>query len=59
MKIEHIAIWVNDLELLRTSIQSILTVKQTLYIIMKRNTLNLILLRSNLERALKLCVRKA
>ena len=32
-------------------------VKQTLYIIIKRNNLNLILLRSNLEQDLNLCVK--
>ncbi len=32
-------------------------VKPTLYIIMKRNNLNLILLRSNLEQDLNLCVK--
>ncbi len=53
MKIEHIAIWVNDLKLMRT-----LMVKRTLCIIMKRNNLKLILLRSNLEQDLNLCVKK-
>ena len=42
MKIEHVAIWVNDLVGMRDFINNILMVKKIAYIIIRKN-LNLIL----------------
>ena len=43
MKIEHVAIWVNDLEGMRDFINSTLMVKKIAYIIIRKSNLNLIL----------------
>lgn len=54
MQIEHIAVWVNDLERMKSFYESNLMAKRMICIIMRKKILSLILLRLVPEQGWKL-----